>query len=193
MRTLLAVLALLPGLGDDKLAPWGANQHASDTPKTHREEVTLGKHPYTVTQGGTMDGRMCRTPLGVGMSREGAIEQSWESNRAVRMENVGDSDVVNPWLSNGQNTFRSFEEFVATAVTPGMSDAEKAMALWQQRIKYRYHFGVADASEEGDVVRNVHVYGYNSCGHDSMMMAELWKQVGLKASPARGVGHCISQ
>lgn len=193
MRTLLAILALLPGTGDEKLAPWGANPHASDAPKTHREEIAQAKQAYTVTQGGTMDGRMCRTPLGVGMSREGAIEQTWESNRAVRMENVGDTDVVNPWLSNGQNSFRSFEEFVASAVTPGMSDAEKAMAVWQQRIKYRYHFGAADASEEGDVVRNVYVYGYNTCGHDSMMMAELWKQVGLKASPARGVGHCISQ
>jgi hypothetical protein len=189
----VAILALLPGLGDDKLAPWGSNQHASDTPKTHREEVTQGKQAYTVTQGGTMDGRMCRTPLGVGMSREGAIEQTWESNRSVRMENVGDTDVVNPWLSNGQNSFRTFEEFVTSAVTPGMSDAERAMAVWHQRIKYRYHFGSADASEEADVVRNMYIYGYNTCGHDSMMMAELWKQVGLKASPARGVGHCISQ
>jgi hypothetical protein len=61
---------------------------------------------------------MCRTPLGVGMSREGAIEQTWESNRAVRMENVGDTDVVNPWLSNGQGNYRSLEEFVASAITP---------------------------------------------------------------------------
>jgi len=193
MRIVLALLALLPGPGDDKLAPWGANQHASDTPKKHQQDITNGKQDYTVVQGGTMDGRSCRTPLGVGMSREGAMEQTWESNRAVRMENVGDADVVNPWLSNGQGNLRSIEEFVASAITPGMSDAEKAAAVWWQRIKYRYHFGVADASEEGDVVRNIYIYGYNSCGHDSMMMAELWKMVGLKAAPARGVGHCISQ
>src|SRR5262245_15869220 len=148
MRILLALLALLPGPGDDVLAPWGANKHASDVPKKHQQDISGGKQEYTIVQGGTMDGRNCRTPIGVGMSREGAIEQTWESNRAVRMENVGDSDVVNPWLSNGQNTFRTFEEFVASAVTPGMSDAEKAMAVWQQRIKYRYHFGAADASEE---------------------------------------------
>ena len=202
MRIITALLLLLtcaeqgrgsPGPGDDALAPWGANKHPSDAPKTHKEEISATKHGYTVVQGGTMDGRNCRTPLGVGMSREGAIEQSWESNRAVRMENVGDADVVNPWLSNGQNSIRSFDEFVAAAITPGMTDAEKAAALWHLRIKYRYHFGGSDASEEADVVKNLHIYGYNTCGHDSMMMAELWKQVGLKASPARGVGHCISQ
>ena len=36
------------------------------------------------------------------------------------------TDVVNPWLSNGRNNFRSVEEIVASAVTPGMTDAEKA-------------------------------------------------------------------
>src|SRR6185295_14754022 len=193
MKSLIAILALLMAPADETLAPWGANKHATDTPKQHKEEVTGAKQAYTVTQGGTMDGRNCRSPLGVGMSREGAIEQTWESNRAVRMENVGDTDVVNPWLSNGQNNLRTFEEIIAASTAPGMTDAEKAMGLWWHRIKYRYHFGGADGSEEGDLVKVFHIYGYNTCGSDSMMMAGLWKQVGLKAAPARGVGHCISQ
>src|SRR5436309_13565510 len=111
MRIIFAILlalspaeaALLPGPGDEPLQPWGANHHASDVPKQHQQEIAGAKQAYTVTQGGTMDGRNCRSPLGVGMSREGAVEQTWESNRAVRMENVGETDVVNPWLSNGQN------------------------------------------------------------------------------------------
>src|SRR5258708_16538471 len=136
MTILLAILALLSGPGEDTLSPWGKNHQPLDAAKEHREEIADGQHAYVVQQGGTMDGRNCRSPLGVGMSREGAVEQTWESNRAVRMENVGDSDVVNPWLSNGQNNLRSFEEVVAAAVTPGMTDAEKAMAHWQQRIKH---------------------------------------------------------
>lgn len=193
MKTIIAILALLGSPGDETLQPWGANHHPSDVPKKHQQDIAGGRQEYTVTQGGTMDGRNCRSPLGVGMSREGAIEQTWESNRSVRMENVGDTDVVNPWLSNGTN-LRTFEEIVASAVTPDMSDADKAMALWHQRIKYRYHYGGGgDGSEEGDLIKVFHVYGYNTCGSDSMMMAGLWKQVGLKSAPARGVGHCISQ
>jgi len=137
MTILLAIMALLSGPGEDTLSPWGKNHHPLDAPKEHREEIIDGKHDYDILQGGTMDGRNCRSPLGVGMSREGAMEQTWESNRAVRMENVGDTDVVNPWLSNGHNTLRTFEEVVAATVTPDMTDGEKAMALWFQRIKYR--------------------------------------------------------
>jgi hypothetical protein len=56
----------------------------------------------------------------------------------------------------------------------------------------RYHFGF-DGREEGDLVKTFNIYGYNTCGSDAMMMAGLWKQLGLKSAPARGVGHCISQ
>ena len=87
--------------------PWASKPKPGDMAKNHVEEVTDGQHAYVVVQGGTVDGRNCRTPLGFGMMREGAIEQTWESNRAVRMENVGDTDIVNPWLSNGRNNFRT--------------------------------------------------------------------------------------
>ena len=88
-----------------------------------------------------MDGRNCRLPMGCGIAREGALLQTWESNRSVRMENVGDADLVNPWLSNGRNNFRSVEEIVSAAVTPDMTDADKAFALWFQEIQYRHHSG----------------------------------------------------
>jgi hypothetical protein len=189
---ILALVLLLAAAPDEALAPWAGNKHPSDVPKQHKEDVAKSKHAYTVVQGGTMDGRNCRAPLGVGMSREGALVQTWESNRAVRMENVGEADVVNPWLSNGRNNLRTIEEIIASATTPGMTDAEKATALWWHRIQHRYHWGV-DGREEGDLVKSFNIYGYNTCGSDSMMMAGLWKTVGLKAAPARGVGHCISQ
>jgi hypothetical protein len=191
MRIFILAL-LLPAVGDEGLAPWAANKHASDAPKQHREEVTKSQQTYTVVQGGTMDGRNCRSPLGCGMSREGAIVQTWESNRSVRMENVGDADVQNPWLSNGHNNLRTVDEIIAAATSPGMTDAENCMGLWFYRIQHRYHFGT-DSREEGDLVKTFNIYGYNTCGSDSMMMAGLWKTIGLKGAPARGVGHCISQ
>ncbi len=172
--------------------PWASNTHPTDVPKRHVEEIPSREHRYTVAQGGTMDGRNCRTPLGCGMSREGACEQTWESNRSVRMENTGGTDVVNPWLSNGRNPFRNLEEIVAAATAPGMSDREKATALWFQEIRHRYHFG-GDNQELGDPVKVFNVYGYNTCGNDSICLAGLWRKAGLRAAPARAVGHCISQ
>jgi hypothetical protein len=174
------------------LHPWAANTHPTDMAKSHVEEVNTGTHQYTILQSGTMDGRNCRSPMGCGIAREGALLQTWESNRSVRMENVGETDVVNPWLSNGRNNFRSVEEIVAAAVTPEMSDADKAFALWFQEIQYRHHSG-GDNSELGDPVKVFNIYGYNTCGNDSISLATLWRKAGLKAAPVRALGHCISQ
>src|SRR5436309_1394040 len=121
------------------LEPWASKAQPSDVPRSHVETIVSGEHKYVVVHGGTMDGTNCRSPMGCGMNREGAIEQSWQSNRAVRLENVGRTDVVDPWLSNGRNNFRTIKQMVAAAVTPGMSDGEKARALWYQQIRHRYH------------------------------------------------------
>jgi hypothetical protein len=183
------VLAPFPG---ESLAPWGTNHHPTDAPKRHVEPIRDARHVYVVRQGGTMDGTNCRSPIGVGMMDGPAIEQRWESNRAVRLENLGETDVVNPWLSNGRNSFRTLGEIVSSAVTPGMTDREKAFALWFQEIRYRYHWS-GDNNELGDPVKVFNVYGHNTCGNDSICLAGLWKQAGLKVTPARVVGHCVSQ
>lgn len=188
---LSAFLLAAPG-ADTGLEPWASKARPGDAARSHVKVITTGEHKYIVVHGGTMDGTNCRTPMGCGMNREGAIEQTWQSNRAVRMENVGQTDVVDPWLSDGRNSFRNIKEMVAAAVTPGMSDGEKARALWFQQIQHRYHAS-AGGEDLGDPVKVFNVYGLNPCGKDAMMMGGLWKQVGLKGAPVRLVGHAIAQ
>jgi hypothetical protein len=191
---LLLMLATLPAVtgADAALKPWSANTRPADVEKSRVEEIATGLHKYMIIQGGTLDGRSCRSPMGCGIAREGAFLQTWESNRWVRMENVGAADVINPWLSNGRNNFRNVEEIVSSAVTPGMTDAERAFALWFQEIQYRHHSG-GDNNELGDPVKVFNIYGYNTCGNDSIALATLWRQAGLRVAPARALGHCISQ
>ncbi len=179
-------------LTERALKPWAANTQPGDVSKSKMQEIAKGLQKYTVTQGGTMDGRNCRSPMGCGMSREGAFYQAWESNRSVRMENVGDTNIINPWLSNGRNNFRTVDEIASAALTPGMTDGEKAFALWFQELQYRHH-SPGDNNELGDPVKLFNIYGYNTCGNDSIAVATLLKSVGLKAAPARALGHCISQ
>ncbi|HEY2157044.1 MAG TPA: hypothetical protein VGH33_15555 [Isosphaeraceae bacterium] len=189
----LSVVAAAPTSGDrDRSVSWSVDTRPGDVPRSRVEEITDATHRYTVHQGGTMDGRNCRSPIGCGIAREGALLRSWESNRAVRMENVGVTDLVNPWLSNGRNLFRSADEIVAAAVAPGMTDAEKSYALWFQETRYRHH-SPGDNDELGDPVKVFNVYGYNTCGNDSISLATLWRRAGLKVAPARALGHCISQ
>jgi hypothetical protein len=174
------------------LALGQSESHPTDAPKHHVEKIAAGRHVYAVRQGGTMDGTNCRSPIGVGMMDGPAIEQIWESNRAVRLENLGETDVINPWLSNGRNNFRTIDEIVASAVKPGMTAREKAHALWFQEIRHRYHWA-GDNNELGDPVKVFNIYGHNTCGNDSICLAGLWKRAGLKVSPARVVGHCVTQ
>ncbi len=179
---------LLGATTDDAMAPWASNHHPTDVAKRHVQEVAEGRVEYVVVQEGTMDGRNCRSPQGVWQP----FEQTWESNRSVRMENVGATDVVNPWLSNGQNDFRSLDRIVARAIEPGMTDREKARALWWQEVQHRFHLE-GDNDELLDPVKVFNVYGYNTCGNDSICLAGQWRTAGLKVAPARLVGHCVTQ
>jgi hypothetical protein len=189
---LLPTLVLTVAQSDEALAPWSKNADPADVPKRYVENVLAGRHVYLVRQGGTMDGSNCRSPIGVGMMDGPPIEQTWESNRAVRLENIGDTAVINPWLANGQGDFRDIGAIVASVVKPGMTDREKAQALWFQEIRHRYHWG-GDNNELGDPVKVFNVYGHNTCGNDSICLAGLWKRAGLKVTPARVVGHCVTQ
>ena len=69
-----------------------------------------------------------------------------------------------------------------------MTDSEKAFALWFQEIQYRHH-SPGDNNELGDPVKVFNVYGYNTCGNDSISLATLWRKAGLKVAPARALGH----
>jgi hypothetical protein len=190
VTTLLTLLTFLsdPAGQSIALAPWSSNHHPTDIAKQETHEFSVRRAEYVVVQGGTMDGRNCRSPQGVWQP----FQQSWESNRCVIMENVGQTDLVNPWLSNGHNDFRTLGEIVATAVKPGMTDREKALSLWWQEVQHRFHSD-GDNDELLDPVKVFNIYGYNTCGNDSISLAGQWKKAGMRVAPARLVGHCVSQ
>jgi hypothetical protein len=189
VTTLLTWAILLLGeTTDDALAPWASNRHPTDAARRHVQEITEGRAEYVVVQKGTMDGRNCRSPQGVWQP----FEQTWESNRSVRIENLGTAVVVNPWLSNGQNDFRSLDRIVARAIDPSMTDRDKARALWWQEVQHRFHLE-GDNDELLDPVKVFNIYGHNTCGNDSICLAGQWRKAGLKVAPARLVGHCATQ
>src|SRR5271169_2504761 len=102
---LTGAFLLVGAAPDDSLAPWVANHHSTDVSKRHVQAITEGRAEYIVVQGGTMDGRNCQSPQGVWQP----FQQTWESNRSVRVENAGEADVVNPWLVRDRDDFRSVD------------------------------------------------------------------------------------
>jgi hypothetical protein len=88
--------------------------------------VTEKTRTYEVVVNAPVDGTMTRDPIGYG-----AFSQGWQPNRWVKLENIGDTDVVNPWIIvNGKRRWRTLDEIAAAATRACTSDAEKARAIW---------------------------------------------------------------
>ena len=120
LLTAVSMAVALAGDAGQGLKPWASNKHPTRRGQKPRGGNHLRAAPIHDRPGGHDGWR--ELPLADGMrsmSGEGACEQTWQSNRAVRLENVGQADVVNPWLSNGRNNFRTLDEIVAAAITPG--------------------------------------------------------------------------
>ncbi|MHB1035708.1 MAG: hypothetical protein ACYC35_28250 [Pirellulales bacterium] len=170
--------------------PWASNTDPTDVPKSHVQDVTASPFIYNITQGGTMDGKMCTTLPGVWES----YEQTWESNRSVRMENVGAADVINPWLTIGPIDFFS-QQTIADSVVKGLStDREKALALFYFYITHRYHKGNGDNTAQGDVSQAMNVFGFNTCGNSTLCLSDLLDKVGMRdAIFSHCPGHVVPQ
>lgn len=167
-------------------APWA--DLPSDRAVTCERTITAPRQGYTVRLAGNVDGTMTRMPISYA-----AFRQGWQANRWVRLENVGEADVVNPWLTvNGRGDWRTVAGIVADATRGCTTDAEKARAIWEWQRTHRFHACTWD-SEVDDVVKALNVYGYTLCGDEALCLDDLWKAAGLKTRPGHPIGHCVSE
>jgi len=156
--------------------PWASDTDPTDIPKRHVQDVTTSPFTYNITQGGTMDGKMCATLPGVWEP----YEQTWESSRSIRMENVGAAKVINPWLKIGPIDFFS-QQTIANSVADGLStEREKALAVFYFYITHRYHKGNGDNTAQGDVSQAINVFGFNTCGNSTLCISDLLDKVGMR-------------
>lgn len=154
----------------------------------HIEEITDGHHRYRVRMGGTADGPTTRDPVGYG-----PYGQAWEPNLLLSLENTGDGPVIDPWVRvSGKRSWRSVAEILAEVIRPGMSEAEKARAIWEFARRHRYHHTTAD-DEVKDPVKMLNVYGYTLCWDEAYTVANLWQAAGLRIRRGVPHGHCTTE
>jgi hypothetical protein len=172
---LISALYLIPN-SRGEFEPWASKTDPSVISKRHVQEVTTSPFTYTIRHGGTMDGKMCTTLPGVWEP----YEQTWESNRSLRMENIGDIKVINPWLRVGPIDFFS-QQTIANSVVKGLStEREKALAIFYFYITHRYHKGNGDNTAQGDVCQAINVFGFNTCGNSTLCISDLLDKVGMR-------------
>jgi len=160
----------------------------SDRQRRYVQIITTNSRVYTIPFKGYVDGVMTRMPISYG-----AYKQGWQPNLYCRIENIGDTDVINPWLTvNGKGDWRTLEKIVAEAIQGCTTDAEKARALWEWERKHRFHACTWD-QECDDAVKVHNVYGYTLCGNDAVVLDDMFKAAGLKTRPGRPVGHVVTE
>ena len=87
----------------------------------------------------------------------------------------------------------SIEAWKASFIKPGMTDKEKALAIWTAAVKFRHQqappqeFLQASGSVQ-DPIKSFNVYGYGMCSCVSSNIEALARAVGLKAR-GKGINH----
>ncbi|MEW6356558.1 MAG: putative Ig domain-containing protein [Planctomycetota bacterium] len=160
----------------------------ADDVKTHTETATSNRREYTIEMGGTMDGVNTRTPIGYGV-----WSQAFEPNVSLRMENVGETDVVNPWvIVNGKRNWRTMQDIVAEATAGCKTEKERAVAIWLHEINHRFHWTTGD-NENNDPVKVLNIFGYTLCGNDAHVISDLWRTAGFKIRRGYPQGHVTAE
>ena len=156
--------------------------------KTHTALANSNRCEYSIKMGGTMDGVNTRSPIGYA-----AWTQKFDPNISVRIENVGDVDVVNPWVFvNGKRNWRTVQDIVAEATAGRKTAKERAIGIWQFEIGRRFHWTTLDV-EDNDPVKVFNVYGYTLCGNDAHVISDLWRAAGFKVRRGFPQGHCTAE
>jgi len=87
-------------------------------------------------------------------------------------------------LSDKVEDVSSPEAWKKAYILPGMSDQDKALAIWKTVVKYRHQ---ASPPQEGfggcvhDMFKTIHVYGYGQCCCASACTESLARYIGLEA------------
>ena len=109
------------------------------------------------------------------------------------MENTGKELVENPWvIVNGACNWRCVEAILEEILEEGMSEGEKARAIWEFARRHRYHATPAD-DEVKDTVKMLNVYGYTLCWDEAYTVSNLWQATGLKIRRGLPHGHCTTE
>lgn len=210
MSLFSVALALTAALG---AAPYSPPKVARE----HVEDVTTATHTYEILMGGTLDGFNTVEYLDTyGGSKQ--LKSKFEPNEHLVLENVGATDVVSPRIViNGRRDWYSVDSILAGILVSGMSDAEKAMAIWaftashevqchenNRRVGPPYPNPASHPSQNGfreraDPVKAANSYYCSGCSLSAANFVVLCRHAGLTARAVwmsqapKYATHCVGE
>jgi len=200
-RPSLTVPFCPPQITPSKAKPYAPTK----APKEHVENVTGREHEYQVNVAGTLDEfNTAEYPNTYNFCKR--LESKFQPNEYLVVENLGNAEVVNPRIViNGRRDWFSAESILSSILLPGMTDAEKAMAIWRfassievqchdnnRRVGPYYPEECSQPSrntykERGNPVKATNCYYCSGCQLSATNCVVLLRTAGL---PARAVWMC---
>lgn len=177
--------------------PRAAPFELAPAPREHRQAIAASPHAYLVNVGGTLDEfNTAQYPKTYGTGRR--LESGFQPNHYLVLENAGPGDVVNPRIViDGRRDWYSAQTILARVLKPGMTDADKALAIWafaadiavqchenNRRVgalhpDNRSHPSRNEFQERGDPVRAANTYYCSGCQYGATTCAVLARAAGL--------------
>ncbi len=164
-------------------------------PRAQKERrfVLTGNHEeFTISMGGCLDESNTVT-VGPEVYCPGPnssmppYDQVFEPNQYVAIENLGDTDVENPWVvANGQRDWWSAEtmakEISGIAGGGRLSDRDKMMAIWKFVVDELYdsRIGLSWFDQTSDPVRLFNVYGFEGCVANAITSRRIAEAMGVE-------------
>ncbi|MGA2500247.1 MAG: hypothetical protein ABSH20_21105 [Tepidisphaeraceae bacterium] len=101
-------------------------------------------------------------------------------------------------LSDNVEDVSSLEAWKQWAIKDGMTDQQKALAVWETVVKFRHQEIPPNEFLEGeghphDPIKSFNVYGYNQCCCASAMVEALARYAGLEARGWGIIGHSVPE
>ncbi len=167
---------------------------SANPPQSYVQVIDAAPAEYRVVQGGTLDGEQCRSPIGFN-----TWMQVWESNRELRLENIGTNIIINPWITDRRHAFRSLAGLVSAAAPDAWPARDRVLALWNwlRKHKYHYHFplGVLRLyrAQLYAPIKLINTYGYDYCEYEAVALGALWQTAGLPIRWTRIHQHSVRE
>ena len=176
----------------------------AEAAKEHVEEITTATHTYQIKMDGTLD-EFNTADYYDTYGNSMRFQSKFQPNEYVIIENIGDTDVVNPRIViNGRRNRFSVDDILADIIKPNMTDAEKALAIWAYvaNIELQSHDNdrrVDDGSilinkELANPVKLSNIYYCSGCQFAAASISVLCEYIGLKTrTAAMGSAHRIAE
>ncbi len=197
VRMWLSIAVCLPVIAITLCTPAEATEE-------HTEVVTTRPHTYSVEVGGTLDefntADYLEAPfLGDDPNRGyKRLESKFQPNEYLIIENISGTNIVNPRIViNERRDWYSADDIVDSVLKSGMTDAEKAMAIWTftTSIEVQCHDNdrrvgpgsTGTNTELANPVKWANCYYCSGCQFAAAVTAVLCQKAGFPAADTRTV------